>query len=69
MTRIERTTWLEQAQQLTAGAERAALAGDQVAFVAMATGAAQCLQLARLMEDSERAIRQATGITDAMLGA
>lgn len=43
------TTWLEIAQRLTTGAERAAAAGDMPAFAKLTTSAAQCLQIARLL--------------------
>ena len=42
---------LDVAQELTAGAERARLAGDPVASIALACKAAEYLQLARLLGD------------------
>ncbi len=39
------------ALELTAGAERAAAAGDTVAFIVLITKAAEYLQLARLLGD------------------
>ncbi len=42
---------MDVAQELTAGAERAAAAGDTVAFIALITKAAEYLQLARLLGD------------------
>lgn len=43
---------LQIAQELTAGAERARLAGDPAASIELAAAAAQYLQLAKLLEDS-----------------
>lgn len=40
------------AHELAQGAERARLAGDTVASLAMATKAAEYLQLARILEDA-----------------
>lgn len=49
MGRVPPTTWQAQAEQLTAAAQRAQQAGDDLAFIALITGAAQCLQIARLL--------------------
>ena len=43
---------MDVAQELTAGAERARLAGDPAASLALACKAAEYLQLARLLGDS-----------------
>jgi hypothetical protein len=44
-------TYLQQAEKFTKAAEQAARAGDQIAFVALITVAAQFVQLARLTEN------------------
>ena len=46
-------TWLEQADQLIAGAEKARKAGDLVAMVALLTVASQCLQIAKNLAAAE----------------
>ncbi len=42
---------MDVAQELIAGAERAAAAGDKVAFIALTCRAVEYLQLARLLGD------------------
>ena len=44
-------TWIAEAKKLIEGAERARLAGDDVAFIALATKAAECAQIARLLSE------------------
>lgn len=51
-------TWADQAGTLAKGADRAFAAGDMVAAVALAVGAAQCLEIARLLERGEHAARE-----------
>lgn len=41
--------WAKLAEQLAQGAERARIAGDEVAMVAMLVQAAQCAKIARLL--------------------
>ena len=52
---------LQIAHELTQGAERARIAGDTVASLALATKAAEYLQLAKLLPDSLDATQQAKG--------
>lgn len=46
-------TWLEQAEILTDGAKRASEAGDHVAFIILATRAAECVQIAKLLNSND----------------
>ena len=46
-------TWAEIAKELADGAERARVAGDQVAAIALATKAAECAKIARLLSNPE----------------
>lgn len=55
----QRKTWLSEAESLLAGAQRAQAAGDEIAFIALMRGAAQCLEMAKMMEAE---IKRATGI-------
>lgn len=43
--------WAETAGELIEGAERARMAGDQVAFIVLTTKAAECAQIARLLSE------------------
>lgn len=43
--------WAETAGELIEGAERARQAGDQVAFIALTTKAAECAQIARFLSE------------------
>ena len=43
-------TWAEHAKQFADGAERARQEGDHVAMIALLKGAAECTQIARLLE-------------------
>lgn len=47
------TDWLAEARRFTAGAKRAREAGDTAAALALAIGAAQCLQLAKLIQPAD----------------
>jgi len=42
-------TWEETAKELADAAERARLAGDEVALIVLATKAAECAKIARLL--------------------
>jgi hypothetical protein len=46
-------TWLGKAERFATAAERAKDQGDLVAFVALITVAAQCVQLAKLLESTD----------------
>lgn len=48
-----RRTWLDEAAALTEGAKQAKLAGDMVAFTALITLAAGCLQIARNLAEAD----------------
>ena len=51
------TTWLEKADQLLEGAERALAEGDMVAFSELISAAAGCVIVARNLERAEQASR------------
>lgn len=53
-------TWLEIADAYIAAAERARLAGDTAASLALALKGAQYLQVARSLERSEALLRKAS---------
>lgn len=54
-------TWLEQADALTRAADKARLAGDPGASIALAIVAAQCLEIARNLDQAERLLGSPTG--------
>jgi hypothetical protein len=54
-------SWAQHAVAFAKGAERARLAGDNVAFVELSTAAVECLRRERIFEHLERAVAGIAG--------
>lgn len=52
-------TWLEAADRYTVAAEMAKAAGDDVAFIALIVRAAECVQIARNLQQADAMISAA----------
>lgn len=53
--------WLDRARKFAEGAEIAKVAGDMEAFVALITGAAKCVHIARLLERIDESMAEING--------